>query len=137
MLKSDAQKTMVFPRLPASTLMRDRSFYGITITQFLGAFNDNLFKQLMLLLAIPALPGMPDQQQIATIIFAWKWQSKREPARQPKRGPVYGWVTRGGREALVSTLKAYLTVLGGTQGAQNGRFRTYSADGFDRRILAT
>jgi hypothetical protein len=20
----------------------------------------------------------------------WKWQSKREPARQPKRGPVYG-----------------------------------------------
>ncbi len=70
MLKSDAQKTMVFPRLPASTLMRDRSFYGITITQFLGAFNDNLFKQLMLLLAIPALPGMPDQQQIATIIFA-------------------------------------------------------------------
>ena len=68
---------------------------------------------------------------------AWKWQSKREPARQPKRGPVYGWVTRGVREALVSTLKAYLTVLGGTQGAQNGRFRTYSADGFDRRILAT
>ena len=67
----------------------------------------------------------------------WKWQSKREPARQPKRGPVYGWVTRGVREALVSTLKAYLTVLGGTQGAQNGRFRTYSADGFDRRILAT
>ena len=70
-------------------------------------------------------------------LTGWKWQSKREPARQPKRGPVYGWVTRGVREALVSTLKAYLTVLGGTQGAQNGRFRTYSADGFDRRILAT
>ena len=68
---------------------------------------------------------------------AWKWQSKREPAWQPKRGPVYEWVTRGVREALVSTLKAYLIVLGGTQGAQNGRFRTYSADGFDRRILAT
>lgn len=70
MLKSDAQQTMLFPRFRASTLMRDRSFYGITITQFLGAFNDNLFKQLMLLLAIPALPGMPDQQQIATIVFA-------------------------------------------------------------------
>ncbi len=38
--------------------------------------------------------------------IGWKWQSKREPARQPKRGPVYEWVTRGVREALVSTLKA-------------------------------
>jgi len=35
------------------TLFRDRSFWGMTATQFLGAFNDNLFKQLMLLLAIP------------------------------------------------------------------------------------
>jgi MFS family permease len=70
MLKSNAPQTIVLPRHPATNLMRDRSFYGITITQFLGAFNDNLFKQLMLLLAIPALPGMPDQQQIATIVFA-------------------------------------------------------------------
>jgi len=69
-LNSDTQQTRVVPHLPASTLMRDRAFYGITITQFLGAFNDNLFKQLMLLLAIPAIPGMPDQQQIATIVFA-------------------------------------------------------------------
>ena len=35
------------------TLYRDRSFWGITITQFFGAFNDNLFKQLLLLLAVP------------------------------------------------------------------------------------
>lgn len=35
-------------------LMSDRSFWGMVSTQFLGAFNDNLYKQLMLLLAIPA-----------------------------------------------------------------------------------
>lgn len=34
-------------------LSRDASFWGMVWTQFLGAFNDNLFKQLMLLLAIP------------------------------------------------------------------------------------
>lgn len=51
-------------------LARDRSFFGITLTQFLGAFNDNFFKQLMLLLAIPVVPGSLDQQQVATIVFA-------------------------------------------------------------------
>lgn len=35
-----------------SSLFVNRSFWGITFTQFLGAFNDNLYKQLMLLLAI-------------------------------------------------------------------------------------
>lgn len=34
------------------TLYRDPSFWGMTITQFLGAFNDNLYKQLVLLLSI-------------------------------------------------------------------------------------
>ena len=29
-------------------LARDRSFFGITLTQFLGAFNDNFFKQAVL-----------------------------------------------------------------------------------------
>jgi acyl-[acyl-carrier-protein]-phospholipid O-acyltransferase/long-chain-fatty-acid--[acyl-carrier-protein] ligase len=33
--------------------MADRSFWGMVTTQFLGAFNDNLYKQLMLLLAVP------------------------------------------------------------------------------------
>ncbi|MFN7733548.1 MAG: MFS transporter [Pirellula sp.] len=51
-------------------LIRDRSFVGITATQFLGAFNDNLFKQLMLLLAIPKAAAVFDPQQIATITFA-------------------------------------------------------------------
>ncbi len=48
----------------------NQSFRGLAITQFLGAFNDNFFKQLMLLLAIPVLPGALDQQQVATIAYA-------------------------------------------------------------------
>ena len=39
-----------FAQLPA--LYRDSAFWGMTITQFLGAFNDNLFKQLVLLLSV-------------------------------------------------------------------------------------
>ena len=33
-------------------MTRDRAFWGLVVTQFLGAFNDNLFKQLILLLSI-------------------------------------------------------------------------------------
>jgi MFS family permease len=54
-------------------LFRDRSFWGMTATQFLGAFNDNLFKQLMLLLAIPvgaAASARADEQGLATMIFS-------------------------------------------------------------------
>jgi MFS family permease len=36
---------------PLPPLGRDSSFWGMTATQFLGAFNDNLFKQLVLLIA--------------------------------------------------------------------------------------
>jgi MFS family permease len=56
------------------------SFVGFISTQFLGAFNDNLFKQLMLLLAIPVAAQAANQaaaadaqgadlQGIATIVF--------------------------------------------------------------------
>src|SRR5438552_19097846 len=54
-------------------LFRDRSFWGMTATQFLGAFNDNLFKQLMLLLAIPvgaAAAQAEDQQWYAMMVFS-------------------------------------------------------------------
>jgi acyl-[acyl-carrier-protein]-phospholipid O-acyltransferase/long-chain-fatty-acid--[acyl-carrier-protein] ligase len=54
-------------------LLRDRSFWGMTATQFLGAFNDNLFKQLMLLLAVPvgvAAVFRQDQQGLATTVFS-------------------------------------------------------------------
>ena len=58
---------------PQTTLFRDRSFWGMTATQFLGAFNDNLFKQLMLLLAIPVgaeVAERSDEQGFATMLFS-------------------------------------------------------------------
>lgn len=54
-------------------LYRDSAFWGMTATQLLGAFNDNLFKQLMLLLAVPVGLGavfQQDQQGLATIVFS-------------------------------------------------------------------
>lgn len=74
--------------LPSSTrvegelppLLQDKSFWGMSVTQFLGAFNDNLFKQLLLLLATPtaveiaaaqaAGDSAPDRQAEAMIVFA-------------------------------------------------------------------
>jgi MFS family permease len=60
-------------RLPP--LNRDTSFWGMAATQFLGAFNDNLFKQLVLLLATPTAAQLAagtatDKQATAQIIFA-------------------------------------------------------------------
>ncbi|WP_218931992.1 MFS transporter [Adhaeretor mobilis] len=54
------------------TLYADRSFWGMTVTQFLGAFNDNLFKQLVLLLSIVTLAdgSTVDRQGMATAIFS-------------------------------------------------------------------
>lgn len=54
-------------------LYRDVAFWGMTVTQLFGAFNDNLFKQLMLLLAVPVGLGavfQQDQQGLATIVFS-------------------------------------------------------------------
>lgn len=57
------------------TLYRDPSFLGMAATQFLGAFNDNLFKQLILLLATPiavagATSNEEDRQWAAMFVFA-------------------------------------------------------------------
>lgn len=51
-------------------LLADRSFWGINSTQFLGAFNDNLFKQLVLLLAMPTGEDSNDLQGWATFLFS-------------------------------------------------------------------
>lgn len=57
---------------PRPPLLRDRSFWGLNLTQFLGAFNDNLFKQLVMLLCVDrALAGGRDQQSLAMFLFAW------------------------------------------------------------------
>ncbi|MHB8860883.1 MAG: MFS transporter [Pirellulaceae bacterium] len=50
------------------SLYRDRSFWGMTVTQFLGAFNDNLFKQLMLLLSLKV--AVEDRQPVAMFVFS-------------------------------------------------------------------
>lgn len=55
-----------FDALPP--LYHDRAFWGMTTTQFLGAFNDNLFKQLMLLLSLKV--GGWDLQGVAMIVFS-------------------------------------------------------------------
>jgi acyl-[acyl-carrier-protein]-phospholipid O-acyltransferase/long-chain-fatty-acid--[acyl-carrier-protein] ligase len=57
------------------TLYRDPSYLGMAATQFLGAFNDNLFKQLILLLATPtavqaAAGAAEDRQWQASFVFA-------------------------------------------------------------------
>ena len=57
-------------------LYSDRSFWGMAVTQFLGAFNDNLFKFLILLLVTPTAQAIAageeakDLQSEAMIIFA-------------------------------------------------------------------
>ena len=55
-------------------LSKNRSFVAMTITQFLGAFNDNLFKQLLLLIALDykALKNLEydPYQAVATFAFS-------------------------------------------------------------------
>ncbi|MCK6570303.1 MFS transporter [Myxococcota bacterium] len=51
-------------------LLRDRSFQGFLGAQFLGAFNDNLFKQIVLLLAAGSLFPGEDKQGLAFAVFA-------------------------------------------------------------------
>jgi acyl-[acyl-carrier-protein]-phospholipid O-acyltransferase/long-chain-fatty-acid--[acyl-carrier-protein] ligase len=54
-------------------LAHDPSFWGMTATQFLGAFNDNLFKQLVLLLCLDlarAAGGGDPYQPIAMAVFS-------------------------------------------------------------------
>jgi acyl-[acyl-carrier-protein]-phospholipid O-acyltransferase/long-chain-fatty-acid--[acyl-carrier-protein] ligase len=54
-------------------LFRDQAFWGMTSTQLLGAFNDNLFKQLVMLICVDA--AAPDRlgrdyQPLALALFA-------------------------------------------------------------------
>jgi MFS family permease len=42
------------PSANDASYLRDRNFWGITLTQFLGAFNDNIYKQTLLLLFVAA-----------------------------------------------------------------------------------
>jgi len=53
-------------------LWQDRSFWGHLSTQFLGAFNDNLFKQALMLIfvAVPVAGTTRDLQWLATLAFS-------------------------------------------------------------------
>lgn len=51
------------------SLYADRSFWGMTITQFLGAFNDNLFKQLILLLSISTVGASALGEEPGTVLL--------------------------------------------------------------------
>ncbi len=61
-----------FDSLPR--LMRDRSFHAVVVTQLLGAFNDSVFKQIVLLLCVTVVvsPGSKplDQQFVALALFS-------------------------------------------------------------------
>lgn len=45
---------VIEPPANDGSYLRNRSFWGITLTQFLGAFNDNIYKQTLLLLFVAA-----------------------------------------------------------------------------------
>ena len=58
---------------PRPELFQDKSFLGMAVTQFLGAFNDNLFKQLVLLLSIAGgvvAGDASDDQWLPMLVFA-------------------------------------------------------------------
>ena len=72
-------------------LNADPSFWALLVTQFLGAFNDNVFKQLVLLICLDyKLAGNTDYQDVAQGLFAlpfvllsglWGWLADRWPKR--------------------------------------------------------
>lgn len=73
---------------PTSPILRDSSLWGLTITQFLGAFNDNIFKQFVLLVCVAA--GLQSQ---ALAVFAFpfvlgSWLSGAISDRVSKRSLV-------------------------------------------------
>ena len=76
--KAKAPAATVVAHLDHDTLpplRSDPSFWGMATTQFLGAFNDNLFKQLILLLATPTAVELAagkgtDSQSLAMVVFS-------------------------------------------------------------------
>jgi MFS family permease len=55
---------------PRPILWRDPTYHGMNLTQFFGAFNDNLFKQLVLLICVSYAAQGADYQQYAQALFA-------------------------------------------------------------------
>jgi acyl-[acyl-carrier-protein]-phospholipid O-acyltransferase/long-chain-fatty-acid--[acyl-carrier-protein] ligase len=57
---------------PRAEVLRDASFYGMLLTQFLAVFNDNFYKQIVLFICVErAMSGAAqDLQGTATIVFS-------------------------------------------------------------------
>jgi MFS family permease len=68
----------------STTIGNSPSFWGMLITQFLGAFNDNVYKQLLLLMALPAATAV-----VATTVTA----NGGAPVAPPKGVDLQGWAT--------------------------------------------
>lgn len=66
-------------------LLEDKSFWGLAVTQFLGAFNDNLYKQLILLLAVPVTAAAVGAAGAAVAVGA------AEAAPQAATVSMQGW----------------------------------------------
>ncbi|HJQ80979.1 MAG TPA: MFS transporter [Lacipirellulaceae bacterium] len=70
-MQSTADGILSRPHEDVPELYRDPSFWGMTATQFLGAFNDNLFKQLVLLLSIVTLGFAVPAQNALSLLWAY------------------------------------------------------------------
>lgn len=70
---SDESRRAELAALPP--LYRDRAFWGMSVTQFLGAFNDSVFKQIVLLLCLSVIvtagEAPSDQQFFGQAMFAF------------------------------------------------------------------
>lgn len=69
---SAAETLEADPHATLPPLSRDVAFWGLNVTQFLGAFNDNLFKQVVLLLFVGVQLGDKpvDLQGLGTLLFS-------------------------------------------------------------------
>ena len=65
-------KPAAMDRNASPSLYEDPSFWGMTATQFLGAFNDNLYKQFVLLVAVVSVAdaSSEDRQSLAMAAFS-------------------------------------------------------------------
>ncbi|MEM9702768.1 MAG: MFS transporter, partial [Planctomycetota bacterium] len=129
-----AESPAVSPPLAA-----DRSFWAMLVTQFLGAFNDNVFKQLVLLVCLDyKLAGNADYQDVAQGVFAlpfvllsglWGWLGDRWPKRAiivgckvgeiviMSLGAVALWIGGGELGQLVALLLCVLAFMGAQSAA--------------------
>ena len=124
---------------PGKHLREDRSFWAFLVTQFLGAFNDNVFKQLVLLVCLDLVAqGGEDYQDVAQGLFAlpfvllsglWGWLGDRWPKRAivfwckvgeigvMLLGAAALWLGGGDLERLVALLLGVLALMGAQSAA--------------------